>query len=87
MTRTENPLVIEGLVKCFKAYMKNCPKEHIFEVGFDSDTGYVYIALESNNVQICSVTKSSVAFVATDIDEGNESYFDTYKEALAYLEK
>ena len=40
-----------GLAKCFQAYADNCPSEDIMVIGFNPNSGYVYIALE-NGVSI-----------------------------------
>lgn len=54
--------------------------------GFNTSSGYVYIALE-NGVSICSCFNQSVDYLVTDYDTGEEQFFDTYEEAIEELEK
>jgi len=78
----ENPAYCEakGLSKVFGAYANNCSSEDIFEVGFNANSGYVYIALE-NGISICSMLGGNVEYLVTDLDNGEEYFFDTYEEA------
>jgi len=48
----DNPAYCEamGLSNVFKAYAEECSREDIMEVGFNPNSGYVYIALE-NGIQ------------------------------------
>jgi hypothetical protein len=70
----------ESWINVQKAYRENAFSEEIFEVGFNTHTGYVYIALE-NGVQIASCFGQSVDYIVTDYDNGEEHFFDTYIEA------
>lgn len=97
MTHTQNTLTLngfntsiafceaQGLARCLQAYADACAREDIFEVGFNSNSGYVYIALE-NNVQICSMLGREVEYLVTNFDTGSETFFSEYEEALAFLE-
>ena len=78
----ENPAYCEakGLSKVFGAYANNCPREDIMEVGFNANSGYVYIALE-NGISICSMLGQDVEYLVTDFDSGEEYFLDTYTEA------
>ena len=76
-------LEAKGLSKCFECYTINCPSEEIMEIGFNKSSGYVYIALE-NGVQICSMLGNDIEFITYDFNEGDELYFDSYKEAVEY---
>jgi hypothetical protein len=78
----ENPAYCEakGLSKVFGAYADNCSREYIFAVGFNANSGYVYIALE-NGISICSMLGGDVEYLVTDFDSGEEYFFDTYEEA------
>jgi hypothetical protein len=76
----------KGLAKCFQAYADNCANDSIFEVGFNPNSGYVYIALEEQNIQIASCLGHSVDWIASNLETGEEEFFDTYKEALAWVE-
>lgn len=76
----------QGIEKCWEAYNTNTPNEHFFEVGFNSHSGYVYIALESN-ITICSAFGQDVEYLVTDFDNGEEFFFDTYEDASEKLEE
>ncbi len=75
-------LEAKGLAKCFDAYASVC--EEIMEIGFNPNSGYVYIALE-NGVQICSMLGQDVEYIVVDHD-GNENYLETYEEAENFFE-
>jgi hypothetical protein len=75
----------KGLSKCFEAYANKCNGEYIFEIGFNANSGYVYLALE-DGVTICSAFGNDVEYLVTDFDNGNETFFDDYSEALTYFE-
>ena len=70
--------------KAYKDYARN---EEIMEngVGFNTSSGYVYIALE-NGIQIASCFGQSVDYIVYDFDSGDEYFYDTYDEAMEYLE-
>ena len=76
----------KSLELVWKAYNDTRLNEDIFEIGFNLDSGYVYIALE-NNISIASCFGQSVDFIVTDYENGDEFYFDTYNEAHNKLEK
>ena len=68
-----------GLSKCFEAYAKlNCGD--IFEIGFNPNSGYTYIALE-DGISICSMLGRAVEFLVTDLDNGEEFFFDLIEDA------
>jgi hypothetical protein len=73
----------KGLSKVFAAYAANCASETIMEVGFNPNSGYVYIALE-NGVSICSMLGNDCDYLVTDFFDGEETFYDTYKEALQH---
>ncbi len=79
---TENIAYCEaiGLSKCFMAYA--LIGEDIMEdgVGFNSNSGYIYIALE-NGVSICSMLGRNVEYLVTDFENGEETFYETYQEA------
>ena len=60
--------------------------EDVTEMGFNDDSGYVYIALE-NGVQIASCFGQFVEYLVTDYNNGEEFFYDTYDEAYNKLEK
>ena len=74
----------KGFGKIFMAYANECPNEEIMAIGFNPHSGYVYIALE-NGVSICSCMGHQVDYLVTDAYNGNEEFFDTYKEAIENL--
>lgn len=78
----ESPAFCEamGLSNVFKAYAEECSREDIMEVGFNSNSGYVYIALE-NGISICSMLGQRVEFLVTDFDTDEELFFDNYTQA------
>jgi hypothetical protein len=71
----------KGFGKIFMAYANECPNEEIMAIGFNPHSGYVYIALE-NGVSICSCMGHQVDYLVTDTHNGNEEFFETYKEAI-----
>lgn len=48
------------------------------------NSGYTYIALE-NGVQISSHFGHRVEYIVTDYRDGEEYFFDNYKEAESYM--
>jgi hypothetical protein len=70
-----------GLSNVFKAYAEECSREDIIEVGFNANSGYVYIALE-NGITIASSMGQRVEYIVTDFETGEESFFDNYTLAL-----
>lgn len=77
----ESPAYCEamGISKVFKAYAEECSREDIMEVGFNPNSGYVYIALE-NGIQIASCLGRNVEYICVDPETGEEKFFDSYKE-------
>jgi hypothetical protein len=82
MYNLDNPAYLEakGLAKVWKAYYKNASREDIMEVGFNQNSGYVYIALEYG-ITIASAFGQDVEFIVTDFEDGEEFFFDSYDEA------
>mgnify|MGYP007096790070 CR=1 FL=1 len=76
----------EGLSKVFAAYANECSGEYIMEVGFNPNSGYVYIALE-NEISICSMLGRDVEYLTTDFETGEEHFFDSYEEAQTFISK
>lgn len=74
-----------GLSLCFSAYAEESAREDILEIGFNSNSGYVYIALE-NGVTICSMLGRGVEYLVTDFENGEEHFFDSYHEAETFLQ-
>ncbi len=76
----------KGLSNCFKAYADDCAGEDIMEVGFNPNSGYVYIALE-NGISICSCLGKEVEYLVLDFEDGEEFFFDSYKDAEGKAEQ
>lgn len=70
----------KGFSKVFMAYANECSREEIMEIGFNPNSGYVYIALE-NGISICSNMGQRVEFLVTNFNNGEETFYDSYKEA------
>ena len=62
-------------------YMKYAPREEIMEVGFNTNSGYVYIALE-NGITIASAFNQEVEYIITNFETGEEHFCETYDAAL-----
>ena len=60
----------------WKAYNDIRLNEEIFEIGFNLNSGYVYIALENG-----------VDYIVSDYEDGTEYFLDTYEEAEEKLEE
>lgn len=71
-----------GLSKVFAAYAANASRENIEAIGFNHNSGYVYIALE-NGIEICSCLGHNVEYLVTRWEDGIEHFFDSYEEALS----
>jgi hypothetical protein len=50
-------------------------------VGFNDNSGYVYIALEEG-VDICSMLGREVEYLVTCFETGEEFFFDNYQDAI-----
>ena len=75
-----------GLSKCFGAYAQlDCGDIMDGGIGFNPNSGYVYIALEEG-VTICSMLGRAVEYLVTDFETGEEFFFDTMEEAENHLE-
>ena len=65
-------------------FMQYAPSEEIMEVGYNSSSGYVYIALE-NGITIASAFNQEVEYLVTDFETGEEHFCETYNAALNLL--
>lgn len=78
------PLEAKGLSKCFASYCNlNCGD--ILEIGFNPNSGYIYIALEEG-ITICSMLGRDVEYIVTDFETGEEFFFDLMEEAENHLQ-
>jgi hypothetical protein len=73
----------KGLGLIFQAYANQCANEEIMGVGFNANSGYVYIALE-NGISICSCMGHQVDYLVTNFYNGEETFYDTYQEAIEH---
>jgi len=71
-------LSLEIVIKEYNQYARG---EDVMEIGFNTSTGYVYIALE-NGIQIASCFGQSAEFIVYDQENGNEHFFEKYNDAL-----
>jgi hypothetical protein len=78
----EAPAVLEAksLSLCWEAYAKFAAREDIMEIGFNDQSGYVYIALE-NGISIASKFGQEVEYIYFDHDSDTETFHDSYIDA------
>lgn len=74
----------ESLELVLKACREHVSKEEMTDAGFNTSSGYVYVVLE-NGIQVASCFGQDVDYIVTDFEDGEEHFFDTYQEALDYL--
>jgi hypothetical protein len=74
----------ESWILVQQAYRDEASNEEIMETGFNTSSGYVYIALE-NGVQIVSRFGQDVEYCVYYFETGEELFFDTYDEAIKNL--
>ncbi len=77
---------LESLKIITREFIELKSKDYIEFSGFNTNTGYVYIALESG-VTIASCFGQAPDFIVTDYDDGTEYFEDSYEDALNVLEK
>jgi hypothetical protein len=73
-----------GLSKVFDAYADFAAGEYINMIGFNSNSGYIYIHLE-NGISICSCLGQSVEYLINNSRNDEEEFFDSYNEAINNL--
>jgi hypothetical protein len=73
-----------GLASVWTAYAKFSPNEDIMQIGFNNNSGFIYIALE-NGVTIASQFGKKAQYIVTDYNSGEEHFLETYKAALNKL--
>jgi len=72
-----------GLSKVFKAYSIYAQRDEIESIGFNENSGYVYISLDCN-VSICSCMGQDVEYLVTNFETGKEHFFDDFTEAIQF---
>jgi hypothetical protein len=78
----EAPAVLEAksLSLCWEAYARFAARKEIEAIGFNDQTGYVYIAL-SNGITIASKFGQEVEYIVFDHDSDTETFHDRYIDA------
>lgn len=78
----EAPAVLEAksLSLCWEAYAKFAACEDIETIGFNNQTGYVYIAL-GNGITIASKFGQEVEYIVFDQDTDLETFHKSYIHA------
>lgn len=76
------PAVLEAksLSLCWEAYARFAAREDIEVIGFNDQTGYVYIAL-GNGITIASKFAQEVEYIVFDHDTDQETFHDSYIDA------
>lgn len=74
----------QSFAKCFQAYSNVSPYADIASIGFNSESGIAYIALQ-NGVSITSSFGQQCAFYINDPDTDEEIPFINYRDALNAL--
>lgn len=70
---------LQSYINVLNAYLENAFSVEIENVGFNKNSGYVYIALV-NGVQIASCFGQSVDYIIID-ERGEEIIFEDYNDA------
>ena len=70
-----------GLSLCFEAYSEDCCGEYILGIGFNPNSGYVYIDLE-NGVSIRSMLGRDIEYLVVNSDKGEETFYESYFDAI-----
>ena len=76
----------ESMSKVIRAYIMRHADEPVMCTGFNTSSGYVYIALE-NGITIASNFGQRVEYIVTDFEDGEEYFFDTYRQEERKLEQ
>jgi hypothetical protein len=69
----------------WNAYAEHFAGEEISEEGFNTNSGYVYLALE-NGVTIASAFGKKVEYIVYDDENEEELFLYTIKQAYRHLE-
>ena len=72
-----------GLSKLFAHYAEQHAHDTIESIGFNCNSGYTYIALESYTLGSC--VGGDVEYIISDFEDGQEYFLDTKEEAEAKL--
>ena len=76
----------QALSVLMNAYSESslCPDEPLC-FGYNTFTGYYYIAFENVSLQIVLDNRKNLLWMATNIFTDEEEFFDTEEEAMEYL--
>ena len=72
----------QGVSKVFAEYAKHHSGDEIESLGFNANSGYVYLSLESG-FQIVSMLGEDIEYCLTDCCTGEEVFFQSWAELLA----
>ena len=72
----------QGVSKVFAEYAQHHTGEEIESLGFNSNSGYVYLSLECG-FQIVSMLGADIEYCLVDFYTGDEIFFDSCAELLA----
>jgi hypothetical protein len=77
---------LHSFILCLEAYnnLSGYDKEPIEDIGFNQQTGYVWLALQSGII-ICSRFGRPVIYTITD-EQGEEHEFNTHFEACEFCQ-
>ena len=70
-----------SLINVLQAYQENAFREEIEDIGFNQNSGYVYIYL-TNGVCISSCFGQDVEYISTDWETGEEVFYNEYYNCL-----
>jgi hypothetical protein len=78
----------QALSVLMNAYSESslCPDEPLC-FGYNTFTGYYYIAFENVSLQIVLDNRKNLLWMATNIFTDEEEFFDTEKEAMEHLKE
>ena len=78
----------QALSVLMNAYSESslCPDEPLC-FGYNSWSGNFYIAFENVSLQIVLDNRKNLLWMTTDIETGDEEFFDTEEEAMEHLKK
>ena len=71
-----------NLTKVLQSWKENAHGEDIMEIGYNEKTGFVYMAFESNGVQIACKFNEDVRYLATDRENGEEYWLLSWEDAV-----
>jgi hypothetical protein len=74
-----------ALTTLFSVYAESDLIDEPMIFGYNTWSGYYYIAFENISLQIVLTYRGDVMFMTTDFETGEEEYFDTEEEAMEHL--